>query len=64
MAATETLSPYLQRVFAPRPHKIVLSKPARKDAPYRKIDLERKGETYLASQYTEKQVFHKALPPE
>lgn len=64
MAATETLSPYLQRVFAPRPHKIVLSKPARKDAPYRKIDLERKGETYLVSQYTEKQVFHKVLPPE
>lgn len=63
MAAIETLSPYLQRVFALLPHKLVLSKPARKDAPCRKIDLERKGENYLASQYTEKQVFHKNLSP-
>ncbi len=63
MAAAESLSQYLVRVFAQHPYKIVLSKAARKDVPYRKIDLERKGETYLASQYTEKQVFHKNLSP-
>ncbi len=53
----------LSEVFARVPYKAVVSKPARKDAPYRKIDLERKESAYLVSQYTEKQVFHKNLSP-
>ena len=53
----------LSEVFASGPHKAVISKQARKDAPYRKIDLEWKGEAYLVSQYTQKQVFHKNLSP-
>lgn len=59
----DTLNEKLSRIFADNPYKAVISKPARKDAPYRKIDLERKGETYLVSQFTEKQVFHKNLSP-
>lgn len=53
----------LSEVFASGPYKAVISKQARKDAPYRKIDLEWKGEAYLVSQYTQKQVFHKNLSP-
>ena len=55
----DTLHEKLSGIFASRPYKAVISKQARKDAPYRKIDLERKGEAYLVSQYTQKQVFHK-----
>lgn len=60
----DTLHEKLSGIFASRPYKAVISKQARKDAPYRKIDLERKGEAYLVSQYTQKQVFHKNLSPE
>lgn len=60
----DTLHEKLSGIFASRPYKAVISKQARKDAPYRKIDLERKGEAYLVSQYTQKQVFHKNLYPE
>lgn len=42
-------------------YKVIISKPAVKTAAYRKIVIEKKESSYLASAYTEKQVFHENI---
>ncbi len=41
--------------------KLILSKPAAKDVPYKKIVIEAKKDYFQASSYTEKQVFHENI---
>ena len=58
----DTLHEKLSGIFASRPYKAVISKQARKDAPYRKIDLERKGEAYLVPSTPKSRCFTKICP--
>lgn len=44
--------------------KMIISKPAEKTNPYKKIVIERKKEYFQAAKYTEKQVFHDNVMPE
>ena len=44
--------------------KMIISKPADKSNPYKKIVIERKREYFQAAKYTEKQVFHDNVKPE
>lgn len=46
------------------PYKIILSKPAGREIVYHKIVIEKKEGYYQAAAYTEKQVFHRNIPPE
>lgn len=48
----------LTTIMDASPEKIVLSKPASKDATYRKVTIEKKQDYYQIARYTEKQVFH------
>lgn len=57
---TATLE-YINKIFADTPAKTVISKPAGKGSPCKKIVIENKGDYYQASRYTEKQVFHENL---
>lgn len=57
---TATLE-YINKIFADTPAKTVISKPACKGSPCKKIVIENKGDYYQASRYTEKQVFHENL---
>lgn len=57
---TATLE-YINKIFADTPAKTVISKPASKSSPCKKIVIENKGDYYQASRYTEKQVFHENL---
>ena len=57
---TATLE-YINKIFADTPAKTVISKPASKGSPCKKIVIENKGDYYQASRYTEKQVFHENL---
>ena len=57
---TEKLSAIAQA----KPYKIIISKPAGGEIPYRRIVIERKESYYQAAAYTEKQVFHENIPPE
>lgn len=57
---TTTLE-YINKIFADAPAKTVISKPASKSSPCKKIVIENKGDYYQASKYTEKQVFHENL---
>ena len=51
----------LARIFAEAPHKLVVSKPANKQEPYKKITVEKKSAYYQVAKYTEKQVFHENI---
>lgn len=51
----------IKTIFDGNPHKLIISKPSPK-TPYRRVNVERKGEKYQFSMYTEKQVFHENLP--
>lgn len=42
--------------------KLILSKPAGKEVPYKKIVIEAKKDYFQASSYTDKQVFHENIP--
>lgn len=44
--------------------KMIISKPAEKSIPYKKIVIERKKDYFQAAKYTEKQVFHDNVKPE
>lgn len=50
----------IKTIFDENPHKLIISKPSH-NTPYRRVDVERKGEKYQFSMYTEKQVFHENL---
>ncbi len=63
MTRQNNLENCLERVVAAKPHKLVVSKPFNKPAPYRRIDIEYKSGHYHISKYTEKQVFHENLSP-
>ena len=52
---------YINKIFVDAPAKTVISKPASKSSPCKKIVIENKGDYYQASKYTEKQVFHENL---
>lgn len=54
----------LGRIAQAFPYKIIISKPAKKDAAYHKIVIEKKESYYQAAAYTEKQVFHQNIPME
>lgn len=45
-------------------YRLVISKPASKQEPYRKITAEKKKGCFQLSCYTEKQVFHENVPEE
>lgn len=47
-----------------KPYKMVISKPLLKEAPYRKIVLEKKESFYQAAAYTQTQVFHQNIQTE
>lgn len=54
----EKLAGAVERVFQEKPYKVVISKPDSKDAVYRRVEIEQKGEVYQIAKYTQKQVFH------
>ena len=51
----------LQKVLTPDLRKLVLSNPCQKDAPYRRINVDRRGEQYQCEKLTQKQAFHETL---
>lgn len=53
----------LSAIAQAKPYKIIISKPAGGEIPYRRIVIERKESYYQAAAYTEKQVFHENIPP-
>lgn len=53
----------LSAIAQAKPYKIIISKPAGGEIPYRRIVIERKESYYQAAAYTEKQVFHENTPP-
>lgn len=60
----EELCESLKCISQAEPDRVIISKPAGKTAPYRKIVIEKKESYYQASAYTEKQVFHENIQPE
>ncbi len=60
----ETLNEILDRLMQAQPYRIVISRPAGKDAAYRRIVVEKKESFYQMAAYTEKQVFHRNIPVE
>lgn len=52
------LSDLLRQILTEHPYKIVVSKPAAKTEPYRRVEIERKNAYFQIASYTEKQVFH------
>ncbi len=54
---------HTKQIFMHDPFKLIISKAAAV-APYRRVDVERKGSKYQFSMYTEKQVFHDNLTKE
>ena len=51
----------LSAIAQAKPYKIIISKPAGGEIPYRRIVIERKESYYQAAAYTEKQVFHENI---
>lgn len=58
----EELKGYLQQIAECGVVKAVISKPAGKDQPLKKIAAERKKDIYQFSKYTQKQAFHENVP--
>lgn len=58
------LEKVISRIVANSITKMIISKPAEKTNPYKKIVIERKKEYFQAAKYTEKQVFHDNVMPE
>lgn len=56
--ATEDWIGAMEKLSAHTLMRIIISKPVKKDCPYRKIVVEKKENGYQAAKYTEKQVFH------
>ena len=54
----------IQQIAQAMPYKVIISKPAKKDAAYQKIGIEKKESYYQAAAYTPKQVFHQNIPME
>lgn len=52
------LEKILQEIVKESIVKMIISKPAQKSNPYKKVVIERKKEYFQAAKYTEKQVFH------
>lgn len=52
---------YIERIFANRPSKTVISKPFAKSNIYIRIVIENKVDYYQCSRYTDKQVFHENI---
>lgn len=51
----------VRRIAEAQPYKVIISKPAGKDLPYRRIVVEKKEAYYQAAAYTDKQVFHRNI---
>ena len=60
----EELRSRLAEIAAAEVYKIIISKPEKKAAEYRKIVVEKKESYFQAAAYTEKQVFHENIAPE
>ena len=60
----EELRSRLAEIAAAEVYKIIISKPEKKTAEYRKIVVEKKESYFQAAAYTEKQVFHENIAPE
>jgi len=60
----EELKSQLAKIAAADVYKIIISKPEKKAAEYRKIVVEKKESYFQAAAYTEKQVFHENIAPE
>ena len=58
----DRLEEYCAQMAQAGVEKIVISKPVEKSEAYRKIMMEKKGEYFQISRYTEKQVFHENIP--
>ena len=56
--ATEDWIGAMEKLSAHTLMRMIISKPIKKDCPYRKIVVEKKENGYQAARYTEKQVFH------
>jgi len=54
----EQLEQYFSLLIDEAVYKLIISKPRRKDAEYKKIVVEKKDSYYQIAKYTEKQVFH------
>ena len=54
----------IQKIAAAEPTRIVMSIPARVDAPYARAAIRAIETGYQVERFTEKQVFHENIPPE
>lgn len=59
----EELKKIIADIAASSITKIIISKPAEKSIPYKKVVIERKKDYFQAAKYTEKQVFHDNIKP-
>lgn len=58
----EELKNYLRLIFKSEPDRVIISNPAAKSEPVKKIVVEKKKSGYQIAKYTEKQVFHENVP--
>ncbi len=59
----EELKKIIADIAASSITKMIISKPAEKSIPYKKVVIERKKDYFQAAKYTEKQVFHDNIKP-
>ena len=57
----QQLKEYLLQIINDNVYKLIISKPTKKDADYKKIVIEKKSEYFQIAKYTEKQVFHENI---
>ncbi len=55
------LADYFSQLFDGHVHKVIISKPRKKNETYQKIVIEKKEKYYQIAKYTEKQVFHENI---
>ena len=57
----QQLAQYFSQLIDENVHKLIISKPRKKDELYKKIVIERKEKYYQIAKYTDKQVFHENI---
>lgn len=57
----QQLQQYFLQILENNVYKLIISKPKKKDAEYKKIVIERKNDYYQIAKYTQKQVFHENI---
>jgi len=58
---TDLIHEKIAQILSECPHKLIISNPRKINRSYKKIEIVQKGDYYQASQYTDKQVFHKNM---